>query len=160
MLDIMGRYDFLDEELRKKLEEKQKELISSKKKEEVKESREKKSEEKEGPKVYTKEDGSIGGVIYPEGEDKPRKESKSAADEILGKEEEDNPGKGNPDKGNPGKEEELPVKLHHTKETKVGSEDRPEPKKTEEPVTKLPEEKENDKDGDEDVEGARESIWQ
>ena len=82
----MGRYDFLDEELRKKLEEKQKELISNKKKEEVKKGKEKRETKKEGPSVYTKEDGSIGGVIYPEGEDKPRKKSKSAADEILGTE--------------------------------------------------------------------------
>ncbi|MFP4116977.1 MAG: hypothetical protein ACLFQ8_02345 [Candidatus Aenigmatarchaeota archaeon] len=152
----MGRYDFLDEELRKKLEEKQKELISNRKKEEVKESKEKKDEDKEGPTVYTKEDGSIGGVIYPEGEEKPRKETKSAAEEILGSEEEENnPG----NKNNPQEEEDLPVKLHHTKETKVGSEDRPKPKMTEEPVTKLPQEKEEKDEGDE-VQGARESIWQ
>lgn len=157
MYDNMGRYDFLDEELKKKLEEKQKELITDRKKEEVKQSKDKKKDKEEsGPSVYTKEDGSIGGVIYPEGEDKPKKESESAADAILGSEEEES-------KDNPGKEEDedLPVKLHHTKETKVGSEDRPEPNNTENPTTKLPEEKEEKKEkNNEDVDGARESIWQ
>ncbi len=145
----MGRYDFLDdEELRKKLEEKQKEVITKRKKKEVRKKKKEGSneEEKDSPRVYTKEDGSIGGVIYPKNKDMPRKREKSATEALLG-DENNNPGE---------EEEELPVKLHHTKETKVGTADRPRPKKkkvTEKKSTK-------DKKKDEDVEDARSSIWQ
>ncbi len=137
----MGRYDFLDEELKNKLEEKQKKLISNRKKEEVKKGK-KEQKKKEGPSVYTKEDGSIGGVIYPENKDKPRMKTKSAADEILGTEEEDD------------EDDELPVKLHHTKNTKVGCKNRPKPKKKENP-TGNPKTKNKEK-----VDEARDSIWQ
>ena len=151
----MGRYDFIEEEgLKKKLEEKQEEIISKRKKEEVKKSRKKKDKEEDesGPQVYTKEDGQIGGVIYPEGEDMPKKRPESAADEIMGEKEREE----KKDTDNQEEEEELPIKLRHTEETKVGSKDRPETNKED---TREQEVKEENSKG-QDVDNARESIWQ
>ncbi|MFP4115667.1 MAG: hypothetical protein ACLFTQ_00465 [Candidatus Aenigmatarchaeota archaeon] len=146
----MGRYDFLeDEELRGKLEKKQEEAISRRKREEVKKSRDKSKEQKdEGPRVYTKEDGHIGGVIYPEDKDKPRKTPETTADKVMGPEE-----KGE-DEGKK-EEEDLPVNLHHTKNTKVGSKDRPNPGEANSSETE-----EDQKEKGKDVKDARKSIWQ
>lgn len=152
----MARYDFLDEETRKKLEERQDRIITKKKQDEVKQSRSKKerSEDKDksgGPKVYTTEKGEIGGVIYPEGKSEV---SKKPSEQIMGKEEKENEEK----KDDP--EDDLPIKLHHTDKTKVSSEDRPNPAGKEEITPGVNVEKEKSTGDSEDDDDAREEIWQ
>lgn len=149
----MGRYDFLeDEKTRKKLEERQEKIITQKKQEEVRESRSEDTEEEEegGPRVYTKQSGQIGGVIYP-GE-KSEKAAEKPSEQIMGRKE----SKKKSQKGNPG-EEDLPIKLHHTEKTKVGTENRPSPpKETEKEESGNLGEKENEGQAEE----ARDEIWQ
>lgn len=151
----MGRYDFLkDEETKKKLKERQKKMITKKKQEEVREGKEPEEEESEeeqtGPRVYTKESGKIGGVIYPE--KKHQKPSRKPSEQLMGEEEEENPSKDNPGS------DEMPIKLRHTDKTKVGKEDRPSP--PEKKQKRSEEDKEAEKEGSEKTEKAREEIWQ
>lgn len=143
----MARYDFLDEETRKKLEGRQKRMITQKKKDEVKRKKEgRKDKESKGPRVYTTENGKIGGVIYPE----DRKESSKPSEQIMGKEKKEK-------KGNPGcnPEDDLPIKLHHTKNTRVGTENRPKPPRKEDL-----EGEEKRKENTEEENEAVDKIWQ
>ncbi|MFP4045730.1 MAG: hypothetical protein ACLFS3_01585 [Candidatus Aenigmatarchaeota archaeon] len=183
----MAKYDFLgDENLQKKLEERQMDAISRKKKDEVKKSRAKKKKKDgdQGPEVYTKEDGQIGGIIYPKKKKEDsesdtlknymkdeEKEKKRLREKRKAKEKEErernsasaadilNQG-GQSNSRKKSEEEDLPIKLHHTGKTKVGTEDRPEPAKTEKPQVTAKKNKERKKESDDDQEEALDKIWQ
>lgn len=148
----MGRYDFIDdEEVKKKLEDRQKEVLSEKKKQEVKKGKKTEKKDKKGPQVYTDESGNIGGVIFP------KKNKKRKASESFGVEEEEKTKQKKSNSRNPSKVKngDLPVKLLHTEDTRVGHEDRPEPADTDSPDNEGEEREKSELDDEH-----KDSIWQ